>query len=93
MINEPSYKLVFVKWQDSYGVSPVWQEIRAVQVDAHYCYSVGWVVAESSDCLVIVPHVSPANEHIAAPEQGTGDMSIPKRSIVNLVELQVELPE
>ncbi len=82
LINEIPYKLVMVKWADSYGCSPVWAEIPAGPPTPHYCFSAGWLVRESEDAIVIVPHISPKNREIGAEESGCGEMTIPRRAIL-----------
>lgn len=79
MIN--NYKLTFVKWADSYGCSSSWESIHEHPPIPHYCYSVGWLVRESEEFVVIIPHISPENDGIGSDELGCGDMTIPKCSI------------
>ncbi len=88
MIVLPDYKLVYVKWVDAYGCSPSWQEIKGIPPVPHYCYSVGWIVAESEHVIVAAPHYSPANEEIGAEEQCSGDMAIPKIAIQCMIDLK-----
>ena len=78
------YRLAYVEWQDSYGVSAIWQETKNAKPIQHKCFSVGWIIAENEDVIVLVPHLSPANNKIDAEEQGCGDMTIPKCSIVKI---------
>ena len=78
----PPYPLVFVRWLDSYGCSSEWSEIsNADEPVSHECLSVGWLVQETSEVIVLVPHYSPAHKRIGAEEQGCGDMTIPKVAI------------
>jgi len=71
------YPLVLIKWIDSYGCSPLWEATEDLNPQPHYCYSVGWIVKETPEVVVIIPHMSPSNEDIDAEEQGCGDMTIP----------------
>ena len=82
------YKMVMVEWTDSYGCSSVWYEIPDEKLMPHICISMGWLVSESEDAVLLVPHLSPKNESIETTEQGCGDMTIPKCSIKRMVELK-----
>lgn len=82
-------RIVAVKWVDSYGCSPSWEAIQDISPKLHFCYSVGWVAQESNDVLVIVPHFSPENSEIGATAHGCGDMTIPKRAIIRISEMQI----
>lgn len=84
MIN---YPIVWVKWVDSYGCGSAWEEISDIEPIPHYCYSVGYLVAESKDCIVVVPHMSPKNTNIGSEENGCGDMTIPVCAIVEWRDL------
>ncbi len=79
------YDLVKVEWFDSYGCHSSWLETRdlAKKAGPHVCFSVGWLIEDNQDVIVIVPHLSPANDEIDAEEQGSGDMTIPKVSIIS----------
>jgi len=84
----PGYNLVLVKWVDSHGCTSNWGTIPDTSPSAHYCYSVGWLVAESDDCMVIIPHISPECEEINADEQGCGEMTIPKTSVKKITNIK-----
>ena len=81
MRDDVSYPLVVVKWVDSYGCGSQWGEIPDSEPGAHYCYSVGWLVRESVDAILLVPHISPNNDSIGSVEHGCGDMVIPRSAI------------
>jgi hypothetical protein len=51
------------------------------------CRSVGWLLHDTDECKVIVPHLvqPPRDSRIA--EQGRGDMTIPTPAVVRLLEL------
>ena len=81
-------RLVLIEWLDSFGCSSDWQILESCNPKPLVCRSVGWLFYDGDDCKVIVPHVSdPANEH--APPQGCGDMTIPAKAIVEIVDLPV----
>lgn len=79
-------RLVLINWLDSYGCSSDWQPVEGVKAQALRCKSVGWLLQDSEDCKVIIPHLSEAN-HDHAAQQGCGDMTIPTRSILNITDL------
>ena len=76
------YKLIHVKWTDSYGCSSQWAEIPDKKPVEHYCYSVGWLVRQSKHAIVVIPHISPENKDIDSEEHGCGEMVIPRKSII-----------
>lgn len=78
--------LVLVIWLDSYGVSSEWQEITEIVAPPLTVSSVGWLLHDGEDCIVIVPHLSQA-DHKHAKQQGCGDMTIPKVAVVSITEL------
>jgi len=79
-------RLVFVEWLDSYGCSSTWQSIENCNPQAMVCYSVGWLLHDGKDCKVIVPHITDPNSNVVN-RQGCGDMTIPVRAILRLVDL------
>lgn len=80
-------RLVLVEWLDSYGCSASWQDISGSPAAPLVCRSVGWLLHDTDDCKVIIPHLSdPSHEH--ANQQGCGDMAIPTRAVLNIVDLQ-----
>lgn len=83
------HELVYLEWLDSYGVSANWESTGAVTPAVHSCASVGWVVSETNDVIVVVPHISPEREEIGAEESGCGEMTIPKCSVVCRRELSI----
>jgi hypothetical protein len=78
----------FIEWEDSYGCSSDWQEIHPEgEPQLMICHSFGWVIRQNKKCVVIVPHLS-QNIH-AAPQQGCGDMTIPRASIRRMTRLAI----
>jgi hypothetical protein len=49
------------------------------------CQSVGWLAHDGDDCKVLVPHVAQVGGD--EPDQGCGDMTIPARAVVKVVDL------
>lgn len=78
-------RLVFVEWVDSFGCSPNWESLTDAAPHLLTCKSVGWLLHDNEDAKVLVPHVTAPNEHCTP--QGCGDMTIPTRAIVRLVDL------
>ena len=84
-------RLVLIEWVDSVGCSPTWKDLTEdFPSKPIVCRSVGWLFRQGPGYTVIVPHVvtMPDDE----PDQGCGDMAIPTRSILRMVDL-VELPD
>jgi len=77
-------RLVIVDWVDS-TAGEGWKTLREMKgaENGLTCRSVGWILKESKECLVIVPHI--AGESLDDPQfQVRGDMSIPKRCILKV---------
>ena len=51
-----------------------------------YCRSVGWLVADTDACKVIVPHL--AGEKGGEAMQGSGDLTIPNSAVVKMRTLR-----
>ena len=82
-----SRPLVVVAWVDSLGCSSSWEP---VQDDAKCvlstCRSVGWLVYDGPEGVVLVPHVAVVEGY--QNDQGVGDMAIPRPAILSMVALQ-----
>lgn len=79
----PSHRLVYVQWLDSFGCSSSWQPTKIESCSPMVCHSVGWLLFDSPECKVIVPHL--------ADRQGCGDMTIPTVAITKMVDLSAWL--
>lgn len=87
-------KLDLIHWVDSFGCSPAWQPINDIQkFDPMKIKSVGWVVYEDIDHVVLVPHISPDRQDLGAEAQGCGDMTIPKSAVVYRKTLEEDADE
>lgn len=77
-----SPKLVLVEWLDAHA-GRGWQMAETICAAAEplYCRSVGWLVLETEDCKVIVPHLSGEKDGIEFLT-GSGDLTIPAKAIV-----------
>jgi hypothetical protein len=71
-------KLVLIEWVDSHS-GRGWQDRSRIEECAQLlrCKSVGWIVSETKEVIVIVPHVSGGDTML----QGLGDLVIPKCAI------------
>lgn len=84
-------KLVMIEWLDAYGCSSEWQEIPVLTTEQKpmVCTSVGWILFENDERVVLVPHLTGIGND-RAHEQGCGDMTIPRVSIVKITPLVPE---
>jgi hypothetical protein len=83
-------EIVLIEWLDSHS-GKGWQDIDQLEETAIplYCRSVGWIIKETEDCKVIVPHLS-GEENGDIIIQGCGDLVIPTKSIVKITTLKTE---
>ena len=81
-------RLVFIEWVDSFGCSSSWQSLEGSIPSLLKCRSVGWLLHDTEECKVIVPHISDQN-HSQTSQQGCGDMTIPTRAIVKMVDIVI----
>lgn len=73
-------QIVIVKWLDAFGCSSSWRERDDIEkATPSICESVGWLIKDEDDYIVLVPHV--ANETLGSTWQGCGDMTIPRAAI------------
>lgn len=77
--DEPDFKLAKVCWIDSRGASSNWRHFEDIHQDGICrCWSVGWVIKETDEYVQICPHIG------HDPEQGCGEMTIPKVAVVSM---------
>ena len=81
-------RLVLVEWIDSLGCSQTWQEIKEIDPKLPICRSVGWLLHDSEECKVLIPHLIDSG-YDDIPPQACGDMAIPACSIRSIVDLPV----
>lgn len=78
-------KLEYIEWSDSVGCGADWTTLEDLkEMQESVCRSVGWVVADTANHIVIVPHIHDGQsygEALYSPKQGCGEMTIPKKSI------------
>ena len=78
-------KLVVVDWTDSCSMTGgPWHSVESIKEDINKqslaCRSVGWLIAESKDAIVLVAHQAFGTKE-AELNQVSGDMTIPKCAI------------
>ena len=74
--------LVLIEWLDAHA-GRGWQTADAIRQAAEplFCRSVGWLVCETPDCKVLVPHISGDKDGVEFLT-GSGDLTIPAKAIV-----------
>ena len=81
-------KLVLIEWLDAHA-GRGWQTPERIEQAAEplVCRSVGWLMHDTKECKVIVPHLAGAkNETCIA--LASGDLTIPARSIIKTTVLR-----
>lgn len=81
-------KLVLIEWEDSHS-GRGWQPMDRIAVAAEplFCQSVGWLLKETKDCKVIVPHIG-GERNGDVMLQGCGDLVIPAKAITKMTVLR-----
>jgi hypothetical protein len=80
--------IVLIEWVDSHSGRGDWRDMDEFEDVATplYCRSVGWLVKETEQAKVIVPHIAgEANGGITL--QGCGDLTIPTAAILKVIPL------
>ena len=88
MPNLTDLPIIDITWVDSHGGDNGWEVVESlddVLCRPLECRSVGFVLKESDDCIVIAHNVS--NGHDGVEPQFTMGMTIPKCAIVKRVEI------
>lgn len=73
------YHIEKITWIDSYGCQSSWTEFDQIDVTPVHAISVGYVIKEDDEYVVVLPHF--IGETAVNEQQGCGDMAIPKCSI------------
>ena len=83
-------EIVLIEWVDSHS-GRGWQTLGELEKVATplYCRSVGWLVKETEQCKVIVPHIA-GEENGDIMLQGCGDLTIPTKAIVKVKLLKAD---
>ena len=75
-------KIVLIEWVDSYSVYEQWDFLKGLkEPEIIKCKSVGFIVNETEESILIMPHISGDNE------AGKGGICIPKIAIIKRTEL------
>lgn len=72
--------LVFVEWLDSRR-GEGWVRLAELESGVTHCRSVGWIIAKDSDSVTLASHIG------ENPEQCCGDITIPKKAILTLIQI------
>lgn len=66
-----------------------WQTTDSLQRAAEplYCQSVGWLLSDMKNCMVIVPHIA-GEINGDTMMQGCGDLTIPTNAIIKMTVLR-----
>lgn len=85
-----SHPLVLVEWQDSFGVNSGWEDIEDLEypkaTEQVICLSVGWLVKDGPEAILIVPHVHDESNTVC------GAMLIPRRALLAITLLSSSGP-
>jgi len=80
--------LYIVKWIDSCNSPNFWEPISKMKdPKSMVCASVGWIVKETSENIIIVPHISDINNKNSEGDS-CGGMTIPKVAILERIKLK-----
>lgn len=77
---EPTKEILFVRWVDS-SAAHGWNHIEAINPALKVCTSIGFLINETDDALILAAHLS------FDPDLCCGDMSIPKVAIIQRTPL------
>jgi len=73
-------ELIKIKWSDSYGVAPGWQDIEDYIANELIIESVGFKIFENEKVVALAHNYAKATD--LTPEQANGIMVIPKCCII-----------
>ena len=76
-----------IEWEDAQHVNTRWAPLDYVASERFplAVKSVGWLVSDTDEAKVIVPHISGGD---GIRECGTGDMCIPSKGILKMTVLK-----
>lgn len=78
-------KIEKIEWRDSYGLESPWLEQQDVFIDNPVVITIGVVVAENKDYLVVANSMSP--ESNSTSEQNSGRMFVYKKCILKRTKI------
>lgn len=82
-------EIVLIEWVDSHS-GRGWQTLGELEESTEplYCRSVGWLIKETKQCKVLVPHIAgEKNGDIVL--LGCGDLTIPTKAILKVTPLKI----
>jgi hypothetical protein len=79
----PPYKLVIIHWLDAHSID-AWEQLEGEKKNVE-CISVGWLVNEGKDNIVIVPHIADKSD---SKFDGCGKMIIPRTAIIKIKKIK-----
>ena len=81
-------RLVMIEWLDSMGVGGEWQCPDCLKdPEPVVCRSVGWIVRETEDYIVVASHHHAGDCNEEASEQVCGTMAITKATVRRITDL------
>lgn len=89
MTKKTKRKLLLIEWVDSHSCGNGWQKLETVESNQEvlHCRSVGWLLVETDDIVVLVPHIS-GERNTNTRLFCKGDLAIPKRAITRRTKLR-----
>lgn len=86
------FPLVLIEWWDSVGAGNAWRSVDDMVatldgVEPLVVRSVGWLVVDTPELKVVVPHIYPASLTHNTDTGGCGELSIPARCVKHVREL------
>lgn len=79
------FNLEWIRWLDAHGVTTEWTDVADLQKsDVPVLDSVGWVIKEEPEFIVVLPHKS---HKYPDGEFGCGEMLIPVEAVRSRVTL------
>ena len=75
--SRPDSRLVLIEWVDSHG-GDEWKSVHAMERGAAQCLSVGWLMHEGKDSVMVVPHLGIDDGETT---EGRGEINIPRVAI------------
>jgi hypothetical protein len=75
------FPLVLIEWSDSYGYGGEWQAIKRAKVDRASIHSVGWVLDDTDEGILLVQSVDEEGAYL-------NSLVIPRGTITRRTELR-----
>lgn len=84
-MEEAERPLVLLEWEDSAQPLPAWRFLSdPPEATVVLCRSVGWIVAETADVLMLAPNLG---DYSSDDPQASGFMRIPTRCVTRRARL------